>query len=210
MSDAGVYVIRNLISRKVYVGSSVKVKRRLNEHRARLVGRRHGNEYLQRAWLKDGPEAFEFQIIEYCTVEDRLVREQYWIDALKAEDERFGYNMIPTREHQLYGVAISKVQRAGWARMSKEERQKVCAHLSDPELKRKAQAAANLARATPEHSELRREIAKRTVCTPATRAKNSARLKALWQDPEWRAKRLAGLDRGREKTNAARKASAMR
>lgn len=201
----GVYYIRNRANGKVYVGSSVSLTARLNKHRSQLKRGAHPNEYLQRAFTLHGEEAFEFGILERCDAATRLVKEQEWIDRLRSANEEFGYNLIPTRASQLYGDALSVHQRRGWAALTREERRQIAKHLSTPEMKAKAQALANIARATPEHSALRREIALRTVANDATRRKNSERLKRLWQDPEFRAKRIAGLDRGREKTNAARR-----
>jgi len=186
----------------MYVGSSVSIRQRLNKHKNLLSKEKHPNEHLQRAFNLHGVDQFEFGILEECETEERLVREQWWIDHLESEDETHGYNLIPTRESQLYGDALSVHQRKGWAAHSKEERRQIAGHLLDPEMKKKAQAAANAARATPEHSAIRREIAGRTVASDATRQKNSDRLKRLWQDPEFRAKKLADLARGREKTNA--------
>lgn len=184
------------------------MRARLNKHRRLLNCGIHPNEYMQRAYILHGADQFEFSILEECSAEQRLVREQWWIDHFSSGKEECGYNLIPTREDQLYGAALSVHQRRGWAALSKAERQKIAKHLVDPIVKKKAQAAANVARATPEHSALRREIASRTVATAATRRKNSDRLTRLWQDPEFRAARLAGLERGRDKTNAARAAAA--
>ena len=205
MSSIGVYFVRNRKSGKVYIGSSMNMRARLNKHKNHLQRGVHPNEYLQRAFSLHGEAAFEFGVLEQCAAADRLVREQQWIDRLSSTNEKCGYNLIPTRTNQLYGKALAVHQRKGWAAFSKAERQQIAKHLIDPAVKAKAQALANIARATPEHSAIRREIAKRTLTTAATRRKNSERLKLLWQDPVYRAARVAGLDRGRAKTNTARK-----
>lgn len=204
--NIGVYFIKNRINGKIYVGSSVQMRARINKHRSLLERGVHPNEFLQRSFTLHGAGAFEFGVLEDCGKDERLVREQWWIDHFSSEDEAKGYNLIPTREAQLYGQALSVHQRKGWAALSKDERRAIAKHLTDPEMKKKAQALANIARATPEHSALRREIAARTVASAATRKKNSDRLKALWQDPEFRAKKLLDLTVGRNKTNAKRKA----
>jgi group I intron endonuclease len=205
MSLVAVYFIRNIVDGKMYIGSSVSTHQRLNKHRNLLTKGKHPNEYLQRAFAKHGADKFEFGIIEQCEASERLIREQEWIDRLSTEQEAKGYNLIPTRKSQLYGKALSVHQRKGWAALTKEQRRQIASHLTDPAMKVIAQAAANAARATPEHAEKRRIIAARTITTDATRRKNSERLKRLWQDPAFRAQRLAGLDRGRAKTNAARR-----
>jgi len=202
---AGVYIIRNKTNGKVYVGSATQVVKRLNRHHSDLVRGKHPNEYLQRACNKYGVEQFSFEVLMLCKPEERLQLEQSYIDSFRSTQEEFGYNLIPTRESQLYGEAISKYQRAGWAKFSKEERQKIAAHLSMPEARAKGVENSKAARKTPEYRAMRREVANRTVATEATRKKNSDRLKRLWQDPEFRKARLAGLTVGRNKTNALRR-----
>lgn len=201
-----VYVITNLVSNKVYVGSSVNAKRRLKEHRNRLNRKQHGNEYLQRAWDKYGPASFKFEIVEQCDPETRLVREQEWINNLKAENEDFGYNLIPTRSSQFYGEKLAKFQKAGWAKLSKLERSKLNAHLKSSENKAKALATLRIVRSKPEYKAKRKAIAYLGVATPENAQRNRERQLQRWKDPAYRAARIDGLNRGREKTNAARRA----
>ena len=98
MLRTGVYAIVNKVNGKRYVGSAaVNLYRRLyNEHLAKLRRGVHDNEHLQRAWHKYGSAAFVFQILERCSPEDCVRREQYWIDFYKSADGRFGYNKSPT------------------------------------------------------------------------------------------------------------------
>lgn len=201
----GVYQLKHVASGKVYIGSAVCLWRRRKEHTTRLNCGKHGNEYLQRAWIKYGQDAFEWTVLEYCSKEDRLKREQHWIDTLNATNEANGFNMIPTRGSQLYGEAVTKMQKRRWSRFGKEERQELCSHLFVPEHREKAQAKATEAKRTPEYREKRSAIAKKHLTTPEHRAQNAARLKAMWQDPEFRAARLKGLEVGRNKTNAKRR-----
>ena len=62
----GVYMIRNTINDKLYIGKSVNVKKRFQEHRHELRLGRHHNVYLQNAWDKYGEGAFEFLLLEEC------------------------------------------------------------------------------------------------------------------------------------------------
>ena len=203
----GVYQLKHVESGKVYIGSAVCLWRRKKDHTTRLNCGRHGNEYLQRAWTKYGSDAFGWTVLEYCGKEERLQREQHWIDALDATNEAKGFNLIPTRGSQLYGAAVTKLQLKRWSRHGKEQRQELCSHLFDPEHRAKAQALATQAKRTPEYRAKRSAIARRHLTTPEHRARNAARLKAMWQDPEFRAARLAGLTVGRNKTNAKRRKS---
>jgi group I intron endonuclease len=203
---SGIYIIRNLSDNRVYVGSSVSARQRLNKHRSTLRRGVHPNQFLQRAFTKYGEEQFLFYHLLDAAPENRLRIEQWWIDYFKSDQEDFGYNLIPTRDSQLHGQALGKTQRAGWAKFSKEERQAKCAHLSDPENRRKSVEASKASRQTPEYRAMRQEVSKRTIATPEMRQYWSDRLKEKWQDPEFRAARLKGLAKGLEKIKARSKA----
>ena len=64
---AGVYVIENLVNRKKYVGSSINMRNRLDQHRARMRGQHdHENRILKNAWKKHGDESFICYVLEFC------------------------------------------------------------------------------------------------------------------------------------------------
>ena len=94
MKQPGIYKIKNTKSKKIYVGSSVNVSRRLTHHRCLLNKGRHWNRHLQASWNKYGSDSFQFGALEFCKVEDLLKMEQKWIDSLKAFGPK-GYNMVP-------------------------------------------------------------------------------------------------------------------
>ena len=56
----------------------------------------HYNEHLQRAWIAYGEKSFYYLILERCPPEDCLEREQFWINRLRAADNRTGFNACPT------------------------------------------------------------------------------------------------------------------
>ena len=90
----GVYLIRNKIDGRVYVGSGVHLRRRFSEHKTKLNHGGSDNPYLQRAWDKHGSDGFEFLVLEQVSGVVKLVeREQYWMGYYNATNPRFGYNM---------------------------------------------------------------------------------------------------------------------
>jgi group I intron endonuclease len=93
---SGIYKIVNLINGMIYIGSSYNINKRIMQHVTTLVGNRHPNHYLQNAWNKYGQSNFEFIIIEFCLIEELLIREQYWLDNFKCYDAKIGYNHYPT------------------------------------------------------------------------------------------------------------------
>lgn len=97
--DCGVYLIRNMVNGKCYIGSAVKFTKRWRDHCRQLAVGKHNNPKLQAAWDKYGSDAFEFEVIVYCPKEQLLWQEQLAIDAFKAIDE--GYNLCPTAGSRL-------------------------------------------------------------------------------------------------------------
>jgi group I intron endonuclease len=93
---SGVYVIRNTVSGRVYVGSSARVSHRWSVHRYSLRKGTHHCAMLQRSWMKHGEDAFVFDILEKVEREDDLfAREQFWIDKLNSTCPKDGFNIYP-------------------------------------------------------------------------------------------------------------------
>jgi group I intron endonuclease len=92
MKTSGIYKIINKVNGKYYVGSSVDVYRRWNEHKSELNRNCHGNNYLQNSWNKYGKDNFEFIIIETCEADKLIITEQKYIDLCK-NDRNISYNI---------------------------------------------------------------------------------------------------------------------
>ena len=63
---SGIYIIKNLLNEKIYVGSSVNIKKRFQEHKLNLRKNEHANFHLQKSWNLHGEENFIFVELEYC------------------------------------------------------------------------------------------------------------------------------------------------
>ena len=85
----GIYIIHNTVSNKSYIGFSIEMEKRWQQHRANLRNNHHDNPLLQNAWNKYGEESFEFSIIEETT--ELADREIYWISELNTYET--GYNL---------------------------------------------------------------------------------------------------------------------
>lgn len=84
MNHPGIYAIKNLVSKTVYVGSSHCVEKRREQHRTALEEDTHHNAHLQNAWNKYGPNAFVFQLLERIEDQRRLLqREQAWLERFR-------------------------------------------------------------------------------------------------------------------------------
>lgn len=86
MINSGIYKIKNLITDKIYIGSTNNFKKRWMEHEKQLNKNIHKNKKLQHSWNKHGAENFEFVALEGVTDLSKLTdREQYWFDKLKPQ-----------------------------------------------------------------------------------------------------------------------------
>ena len=102
----GIYMIKNLVNEKIYIGKSKDIVRRWYEHKSDLRCQRHDNCYLQNSWNKYGENNFSFNVLEECFDESCLdVLEKFYIDLYGANDKNCGYNLtdggdggVPTAE----------------------------------------------------------------------------------------------------------------
>lgn len=93
-SRQGIYGIKNIVTKKIYIGQAEKFNKRLSKHLYDLRRQQHVNPHLQRAWNKHGENSFQCMEIEL--VENVLLlteREQYWMDFYRSQDGRYGYNI---------------------------------------------------------------------------------------------------------------------
>lgn len=100
-NESGIYKLINTKNSKVYVGSTINLKRRLISHFNSLEGNAHENSYLNRSYNKS-KDYFYFEIIEYVPNDNNLLkREQYWMDFYKSFKRVNGYNLSPTAGNNL-------------------------------------------------------------------------------------------------------------
>ena len=88
-----IYVVRNLVNHKVYVGQTINPARRKAGHWSTFKNEK--NEYpLPRAMRKYGIENFVFEVIEECaTQEVTNEREKFWIQHFDSRNRDNGYNL---------------------------------------------------------------------------------------------------------------------
>jgi hypothetical protein len=84
-SMAHIYRIVRLGTDQCYVGhTSLPPQKRWWGHQSLLKRGKHHAPYLQNVWNKEGHDAFAFEIVEECLEEDKVVREQYYMDTLNS------------------------------------------------------------------------------------------------------------------------------
>lgn len=83
----GIYKIENLINHKIYIGQSIHIERRWNEHCFPST-----KSIISNAIKKYGKENFSFQILEECSPEELDEREIFYINKFNCIAPN-GYNI---------------------------------------------------------------------------------------------------------------------
>lgn len=159
-NTSGVYVIANLESGRVYIGSSYKVKNRLSNHIWNLRRNSHANPHLQSSWNKRGENAFFFSILEYAEVQDLEEVEQRYFE----EHSRHCYNA------RIVVASNSGLRHSSEAKRLIGENSRRSWQKSDYR-ERIAQAQLGTYERTPEYRERMRNLKTGNRASEATRKK---------------------------------------
>lgn len=127
----GIYGIINIKNNKIYIGSSKNIYSRWQQHKNTLKRNKHHSQHLQLSWNKYGEENFIFEIIEKCSEENLLIKEQYYIDLYSSYDGDYGYNISEfagkpsmTDEQRINNAKITSEKFKGegsWCNIYKED-----------------------------------------------------------------------------------------
>ena len=60
---SGIYIIRNLKNNKIYIGESINIENRWNDHKLALQDNKHYNSNLQSDYNEYGEDAFSFEVL---------------------------------------------------------------------------------------------------------------------------------------------------
>lgn len=93
----GVYKILNTKTGKFYIGSSKDINKRFKDHIRKLKNCVHHSAKLQNSCNKHGVSSLELHIIEVCSLDRLLEREQYWIDYHNSYREGYNSSAISNR-----------------------------------------------------------------------------------------------------------------
>lgn len=108
----GIYKITNIITHKVYIGQSIDIKRRWQEHKSRAYEKNTNcyNKPLYRSIRKYGLDNFILEILEECSVEQLNEREAYYIKFYDCLIPK-GYNILAASDKNL--SKINRCQKCG-------------------------------------------------------------------------------------------------
>lgn len=131
-NKAGIYRWVNKVNGNTYIGSSTNLRYRLSQYyRLSYIDSQlsKSKSRILCALLKYGYTNFQLEILEYCTAENSLNREQYYIDLLKPE-----YNINPVSISR-FGTKHSiesreKMSKSAQGRKHSEQTKDLISHLS--------------------------------------------------------------------------------
>lgn len=106
----GIYKITNIINGKCYIGQSVNIHKRWNNHKSACynTNAHEYNYYLYRAMRKYGIENFTFEIIEECEQILLNEREKFWISYY--DTFKNGYNETEGGDYAKHYIKITPQQ----------------------------------------------------------------------------------------------------
>lgn len=170
----GIYIIRNLIDGKVYIGQSTNIEKRLRDHKSYLRRGQHHNILLQRSFCKYGEGAFSFDVLSECVAEELDLYEKTWIAFYRSTSKDGGYNL------DTGGLSFRKVSDETHQRMSiAQKNRKPC---SDETRRRLSEARKRQAPHFHSDEELKKmsEVQKGHFVSDETRIKLSEATKRQW------------------------------
>ena len=113
----GIFLIRNNLTNRVFVGSGLDLHGIINRHKFDLTSGSHRNKQLQSDWNELGSNHFAFEIVDELAAREGAKvdyraelnsLEQLWLEKLQPFGER-GYNEPPlTRAERLQRIAMKE------------------------------------------------------------------------------------------------------
>jgi group I intron endonuclease len=91
-NKSGVYMFKNLLNGKQYIGSEINLSERLSSYYSTTYmenALKRSNSHIYRALLKNGHEKLSLTILEYCDKEKCIEREDFY---LSSENNEYNIN----------------------------------------------------------------------------------------------------------------------
>ena len=121
---SGIYKIQSKKKpERIYIGSSVDIKKRWSAHRRDLIRNKHVNAKLQHHADKYGVDDLQFAIIVCCGKDEIVAYEQFYIDALDP-----WFNICPTADSPRGVPHMSRRGKPTWVKglkLTEEHKRKI-------------------------------------------------------------------------------------
>lgn len=82
----GIYMIKNIVNNKIYIGSSMDIKNRWKGHKHGLRNNISNNKLLQSDWNKFGEHNFIFEIVCSCNADELILKEMEYIKKIPIDN----------------------------------------------------------------------------------------------------------------------------
>lgn len=108
-----IYILQNMINKKIYIGASNNPKKRFCKHftiakNTSLYKKKKQYYYIHNSINKYGKNNFAYYVIEnFHTWKETVEAEQFWISFFRSWDNEYGYNLTKGGEGT-YGKKLSK------------------------------------------------------------------------------------------------------
>jgi len=121
-----VYIIKNNITKKVYIGSTTNVYDRYHNHKSKLTNNVHENNELQIDFNSLGIKCFSFLILNICDEKELQDKEQSCLDGynLKYNLQPTAYSNLNRKQSDSTKIKVSKANsgcRNGQAKLNEEQ-----------------------------------------------------------------------------------------
>ena len=105
-NNCGIYIIKNSLNNKIYVGGSKNLEARKLDHFRRLKNNKHKNINLQNAYNLSGRKNLDFIIILYCESFEIKKYEQFFVD--QNRNSGLLYNICLDDVNTVLGVKVTE------------------------------------------------------------------------------------------------------
>ena len=120
---SGIYAIVNEVARKVYLGQTRNLRKRILEHQRLLELNRHPNPHLQNAFNKYGRDSFRYDVVVMCDDPDDLDEfETPFLNGTATYDLMPTYNIAKAPTAVMTGRKHSEATKAMMSRNRKGKR----------------------------------------------------------------------------------------
>jgi len=169
MSESGIYIITNTVTGKVYIGQTHRgIDQRLKDHLWALRNNRHKNDKLQLDWSLYGESVFTFEALVLCERDLLDDFERAQIEQHNSCNPECGYNRTKggSTTFEMTEETKAKIGEAAASRYWSNAEQ--------------LHEAIRVSWKDPDKAEVRKQ-------------KLSAATKKLWDDPDYRARKVAKI-----------------